>query len=41
LLGWLDFRFSEENWRVNREYLSDWYQIFSERKSMLQTIPEE
>lgn len=40
-LGWLDFRFSDEDWRVNRSKLNSWYEQFSTRPSMTQTMPAE
>lgn len=40
-LGWLDFRFSGEDWRVNRSKLKSWYDQFSTRPSMTQTMPAE
>lgn len=41
LLGWLDFRFSDEDWRINRLNLKLWFEQFSNRSSMLKTIPKE
>lgn len=41
VLGWLDFRFSNENWRSNRSKLSSWFEQFSKRTSMAQTMPAE
>ena len=41
LLGWLDFRFSDEDWRINRPNLNLWFEQFSNRGSMLETIPTE
>lgn len=40
-LGWLDFRFSEEDWRTRRLKLNDWFESFSKRASILKTIPVE
>lgn len=40
-LGWLDFRFSGEDWRVNHSKLNSWYEHFSTRPSMTQTMPAE
>lgn len=40
-LGWLDFRFSAEDWRVNRSRLKTWFEQFSKRPSMTQTMPAE
>lgn len=41
LLGWLDFRFSDDNWRTNRSELNQWFKQFSQRDSMLKTLPTE
>jgi len=41
VLGWLDFRFADENWRINRSKLNNWFEQFSKRPSMLKTIPVE
>lgn len=40
-LGWLDFRFAEEDWRIGRAILADWYSTFMLRPSMLATVPKE
>lgn len=40
-LGYLDFRFIEENWRAERPALADWFDIFCERPSMVETIPKD
>lgn len=40
-LGWLDFRFSDEDWRTNRPKLKLWFEQFSNRSSMHKTIPKE
>jgi len=40
-LGWLDFRFSDDNWRANCSKLALWYETFSKRPSMIKTIPTE
>lgn len=40
-LGWLDFRFSDENWRTTRSKLNVWFESFSKRASILKTIPTE
>jgi glutathione S-transferase len=40
-LGWLDFRFPEEDWRIGRAILADWYSSFMLRPSMLATVPKE
>jgi glutathione S-transferase len=41
LLGWLDFRFPSEDWRPGRPTLAAWYAKFSQRPSMLATVPQE
>jgi glutathione S-transferase len=41
LLGWLDFRFADEDWRASRPGLAQWFEIYSKRYSMLQTEPTE
>lgn len=40
-LGWLDFRFLDDNWRANRSKLANWYEQFAKRPSMTNTIPTE
>lgn len=41
-LGYLDFRFGDTfDWRDNRVSLAAWYQFFSTRDSMQQTVPVE
>jgi glutathione S-transferase len=40
-LGYLDFRFAEDNWRAERPALADWYDGFSGRRSMMETVPED
>ena len=39
VLGWLDFRFAKEDWRVNRPKLDSWFKAFSMRPSMAKTMP--
>ena len=41
ILGWLDFRFANDSWRANRSKLKDWYELFSKRPSMINTIPTD
>ena len=41
MLGWLDLRFSDEDWRPDRPALRDWNENFSARLSMTSTVPEE
>ncbi|MBK8176535.1 MAG: glutathione S-transferase N-terminal domain-containing protein [Rhodospirillales bacterium] len=40
-LGWLDFRYSQEDWRIGRTMLGDWYSMIMIRPSMVATAPEE
>ena len=39
LLGWLDLRFPDADWRHARPRLATWYADFSQRPSMRQTVP--
>ena len=39
-LGFFDFRFSNLDWRKDRPGLADWFEYFSERTSMVKTIPK-
>ena len=39
-LGYLDFRYPDQNWRTGRDGLSAWYETFSQRASMQDTVPE-
>lgn len=38
-LGYLDFRFEDFSWRPQRPKLAAWYVAFSNRESMMQTVP--
>ena len=38
-LGWLDFRYGDDNWRNNRPKLAGWFEKFSARPSMKATMP--
>jgi glutathione S-transferase len=38
-LGWLDFRYGDDNWRANRPNLARWHENFSARASMQATLP--
>ncbi|MEP3248271.1 MAG: glutathione S-transferase N-terminal domain-containing protein [Sneathiella sp.] len=40
-LGYFDFRFSAENWREGRPQLAAWYETFSARPSMQETVPPQ
>lgn len=36
-LSYVDLRFGDDNWRASRPALADWYDTFSQRKSMTET----
>jgi len=38
-LGWLDFRYGDDDWRPSRPALARWYETFSARESMRATVP--
>jgi len=38
-LGYLDFRFADEDWRSGRPRLEAWYEEFARRPSMIATVP--
>jgi len=38
-LGYMDFRFASERWRDDHKNLSAWYDEFSQRSSMRDTVP--
>ncbi len=40
-LGWLEFRFADDDWRTNRPSLARWYETFARRRSMEETVPVE
>ncbi|MGH7124909.1 MAG: glutathione S-transferase [Stellaceae bacterium] len=40
-LGYLDFRYAQENWRQRAPGLARWYDDFAERPSMRQTVPQD
>ena len=40
-LGYLDFRYQDENWRATRPRLAAWLEWFSERPSLARTAPSE
>jgi glutathione S-transferase len=40
-LGYLDFRFADENWRVGRPRLAAWFDQFAKRPSIATTGPQE
>lgn len=39
-LGYLDLRFSDEDWRDGYPGLAAWYRVFAERPSMIETLPK-
>jgi glutathione S-transferase len=39
-LGYLDFRFSAEDWRASRPGLAAWYAGFADRAAMQDTVPQ-
>ena len=39
LLGYIDLRFAEDEWRQERPQLADWFEQFSRRDSMYATAP--
>ena len=39
-LGYLDFRFADEEWRQAQPILANWYEGFVERGSMQATLPK-
>ena len=39
-LGWLDFRYGDDDWRKNRPQLARWYEKFSARPSLQATLPK-
>lgn len=41
VLGYLDFRFPGDDWRSGQPGLASWYDLFSQRRSMRETEPEE
>ena len=38
-LGYLDFRYGDDDWRTSRPALARWYEGFSARESMRATVP--
>jgi len=41
MLGYLDFRYADEDWREGRDGLASWYSVFVQRPSMRDTVPVE
>jgi len=40
-LGYLDFRFPDDDWRRDRPALAAWYATFAERPSMVASVPRD
>ena len=40
-LGYLDFRYGDEDWRVSQPRVAAWFERFSQRPSMARTAPRE
>jgi len=40
VMGYLDFRFAEENWRKRCPNLAEWFAVVEQRPSMQATMPE-
>jgi glutathione S-transferase len=40
-LGYLDFRYGDEDWRATRPKLAAWFEWFGKRPSMVRTAPAE
>ena len=40
-LGYLDFRFAAEEWRMRHRQLAAWFEDFNKRKSMQLTVPRD
>jgi glutathione S-transferase len=38
-LGYLDFRFADDNWRAGHPKLAAWYQTFVQNKGLAETVP--
>jgi glutathione S-transferase len=39
-LGYMDFRYGDDDWRASRPQLAAWYERFSQRPSLVQTVPQ-
>ena len=39
VLGYLDFRFADDNWRADHPALADWFETIVDRPSMTATVP--
>ena len=38
-LGYLDFRFGDDKWRIGHPKLADWYEAFAQHKGLAETAP--
>ena len=41
VLGYLDFRFTDQPWRPSHPRLAAWYETFAKRPSIQQTLPQD
>lgn len=39
--GFMDFRYGQDDWRKGRPQLTNWYEAFAQRPSMMRTAPGE
>ncbi len=40
-LGYIDFRFAEDNWRAGHPGLDAWFEAFAVRRAMSETLPKD
>ena len=40
-LGYLDFRYADEDWRSGRPQLAAWFETFEQRPWMTETVPKD
>lgn len=40
-LGWVEYRFTDDDWRKRRPSLARWHETFARRRSMEETVPRE
>ena len=41
IVDWLDLRFPDDPWRPTRPHLARWLEGFSQRRSMIETVPRD
>jgi len=41
VLGYLDFRFADDDWRAGHPGLAAWYETFAKRPSMVASVPRD